>query len=71
MPNPENSALPGSICTKFDYGDGYCNLLVGGIQALNHKDVNGALEHPRLIQQELGISRNSTKFKVNYTHVHL
>jgi hypothetical protein len=30
------------------------------IQALNHKDINGALEHLRLIGQELGISRNST-----------
>jgi len=29
------------------------------IQALNHKDINGALEHLRLIGQELGISRNS------------
>jgi hypothetical protein len=30
------------------------------IQALNHKDINGALEHLRLIGQELGISGNST-----------
>jgi len=30
------------------------------IQALNHKDINGALEHLRLIGEELGISRNST-----------
>jgi hypothetical protein len=30
------------------------------IQALNHKDINGALEHLRLISQELGISGNST-----------
>ena len=29
------------------------------IQALNHKDINGALEHLRLIGQELGISGNS------------
>ena len=28
------------------------------IQALNHKDINGALEHLRLIGQELGISGN-------------
>jgi hypothetical protein len=30
------------------------------IQALNHKDINSALEHLRLIGQELGISGNST-----------
>jgi hypothetical protein len=30
------------------------------IQALNHKDINGALEHLRLIGQELGIIGNST-----------
>ena len=29
------------------------------IQALNHKDINGALEHLRLIGQELKISGNS------------
>ena len=29
------------------------------IQALNHKDINGALEHLRLIGQEIGISGNS------------
>ena len=29
------------------------------IQALNHKDINGALEHLRLIGHELGISGNS------------
>ena len=29
------------------------------IQALNHKDINGALEHLRLIGQELGIRGNS------------
>ena len=29
------------------------------IQALNHKDINGALEHLRLIGQELGTSGNS------------
>jgi hypothetical protein len=30
------------------------------IQALNHKDLNGGLEHLRLIGQELGTSGNST-----------
>ena len=36
-------------------------LLAGdAIQALNHKDLNGALEHLKLIVQELGISGNST-----------
>ena len=30
------------------------------IQALNHKDINGALEHLRLIGQELGTSGNPT-----------
>ena len=30
------------------------------IQALNHKDINAAIEHLRLIGQELGISGNST-----------
>ena len=29
------------------------------IQALNHKDINGAIEHLRLIGQESGISGNS------------
>src|SRR5215831_13750567 len=36
-------------------------LLAGdAIHALNHKDLNGALEHLKLIVQELGISGNST-----------
>src|SRR5215471_17351742 len=36
-------------------------LLAGdAIQALNHKDLNGALEHLRIIVQELGISGNSS-----------
>jgi hypothetical protein len=30
------------------------------IQALNHKDINGALEHLRLIAMEVGTSGNST-----------
>src|SRR5262249_43734232 len=35
-------------------------LLAGdAIQALNHKDLNGGLEHLKLIVQELGISGNS------------
>ena len=36
-------------------------LLAGdAIQALNHKDLNGGLEHLKLIVQQLGISGNST-----------
>ena len=36
-------------------------LLAGdAIQALNHKDLNGGLEHLRIIVQELGISGNSS-----------
>ncbi|HYV52285.1 MAG TPA: hypothetical protein VE971_03235, partial [Candidatus Eisenbacteria bacterium] len=36
-------------------------LLAGNaVQALNHKDINGALENLRLIGQELGIIGNST-----------
>jgi hypothetical protein len=51
-------------------------LLAGdAIQALGHKDLNGALEHLKLIVQKLGIRGNSTsnlnsKF-VSHTHIHI
>jgi hypothetical protein len=51
-------------------------LLAGdAIQALNHKDITGALEHLKLIVQGLGISGNSTsklnsKF-VSHTRTHI
>src|SRR5262249_1248343 len=36
-------------------------LLAGdAIQALNHKDLNGGLEHLKIIVQDLGISGNSS-----------
>jgi hypothetical protein len=52
-------------------------LLAGdAIQALSHKDLNGALEHLKLIVQELGISGNSIQINLNskfvsQTHIHI
>jgi hypothetical protein len=42
-------------------------LLAG--DALNHKDLNGGLEHLRLIVQELGISGNSTSNSKLISHL--
>src|SRR5215472_695021 len=45
-------------------------LLAGdAIQALNHKDLNGALEHLKLIVQVLGISGNSTSNSSLVSHL--
>jgi hypothetical protein len=39
------------------------------IQALNHRDLNGGLEHLKLIVQELGISGNSTSNSKLVSHL--
>ena len=45
-------------------------LLAGdAIQALNHKDLNGALEHLKLIVQQLGISGSSTSNSSLVSHL--
>ncbi|HYA83087.1 MAG TPA: hypothetical protein VEH06_06515 [Candidatus Bathyarchaeia archaeon] len=45
-------------------------LLAGdAIQALNHKDLNGGLEHLKLIVQQLGISGNSGLVSHLRTHI--
>ena len=45
-------------------------LLAGdAIQALNHKDLNGTLEHLKLIVQQLGISGNSTSNSSLVSHL--
>jgi hypothetical protein len=45
-------------------------LLAGdAIQGLNHKDLNGGLEHLKLIVQELGISGNSTSNSKLVSHL--
>ena len=45
-------------------------LLAGdAIQALNHKDLNGGLEHLKLIVQQLGISGNSTSNSSLVSHL--
>jgi hypothetical protein len=40
------------ICTELDYDHIYCKTASDAIQALNHKDFNGALEHLKPIVQE-------------------
>src|SRR5215469_13588845 len=45
-------------------------LLAGdAIQALNHKDLKGGLEHLKLIVQEIGISGNSTSNSKLVSHL--
>ena len=45
-------------------------LLAGdAIQALNHKDLNGGLEHLKLIVQQLGISGNTTSNSSLISHL--
>src|SRR5215471_14209299 len=47
-------------------------LLAGdAIRALDHKDTNGALEHLKLIVQELGLSGNSTSNLNSHTRIHI
>jgi hypothetical protein len=44
-------------------------LASDAIQALNHKDLNGGLEHLKLIVQQLGISGNSTSNSSLVSHL--
>jgi len=65
MPGKHHAHAEGSTMTM-----DLAKLLANdAIQALNHKDINGALEHLRVIA-EVGTSANSTSILASKLHTH-